>query len=351
MKFSKKYLIVVLVFLFIALFLLTLHYEKRVSQADIDNSINKALIFLNGTYSKEYLFDDPYIKCTDQIPGCDTHYRKLDVATVLVFFLSEEAKSNPLVSTVVKDSEGLILNQLEEWKDVSLEQTPIDLYAVPVYYYPDETKDMLDELVDNLRSNGSWEDYDMYGPGYEWRKIADESWPIVALAKHKIEWDILKPALERKKYEGDMIMNGTWKWHKRGKYYGVLSIYHVFLWVKDEGYDMSHYSKFIEDMEDFLSQQPKDEYLSKWTVLTTDTLFWLCEGNYSNEEFLDELAKITIERQEDDGGWRVNTFKLGEKTPDGKIITKELYNSGRTHATLMSILALECDKFHNLMNS
>ena len=113
-------------------------------------------------------------------------------------------------------------------------------------------------------------------------------------------------------------------------------------------YNISEYSQFMKKMESFLSKQPQDKDLGKWTVLIADTLYWFCEGGYHDKEFIDNLARIILERQESDGGWRVSTLKVGEVTPSGRIYTKELYDSGRTHATLMAILALECYRDHYL---
>jgi len=351
MKFSKKYMII-LIFLFILLLLLIVYPEKTVNQYEIDNSVNRALIFMNKSYSKEYIFDDAYIKCEVGLPGCDVNYRKIDVATVLIFFLPEELKNNPLISTSIRDSKKIMSEQLQEWKKTPLEpgSIPLDLYSVFVYFYPNETEGMLDNIIKKMRQDGSWEDYDMYETGYEWRKPADESWPILALAKNRVDWSILKRPIELKKYEGEMIMNGTWGWNKTGQYYGVLGIYHAFIWVRKD-YDMSNYTTFIKRMEEFLSKQPEDEYLSKSTIYTADTFYWLCQGNYSNKELFDSLARTILDRQENDGSWRVNTYRIGEKTPSGTIITKELYDAGRIHTTLMSILALECYKDHYFMKS
>jgi hypothetical protein len=347
MKFLKYWRFFV-VLLSIGMIILAIFYRRRITEHEINASLDKALTFLNKSYSKEYLFEDPYIKCIGQLSDCYSNYRKLDIATLVVFFLSGHIKDDSRISQIVSDATGIISGQLKEWKNVSLKRIPIDLYAVLVYYYPNETKNMLRELIYNLKPDGSWEDYDMYRDEMGWRKVTDESWPIVALAKHKVEWKIIKKTLDKKKEEVEKTLNSSFGWTKLGKYYAVLTSYHTFLWVKEEGYDISEYLRLIKKMEDWLAKQPADEYLKKWPVVGADTLYWLSEGNYSDKKFLEGLAKELIENQEKDGGWRMSTLKKGERTESGLLITEENYDSGRSHATIMAILALESYK-RNIM--
>jgi len=344
MRFLEIWKIFIVILFLAILIIIATFPEKKETEYDINASVNRALNFLNKSYSEEYFFDDPYIKCVGQLLGCDVNYRKLDIATVLTFFLPEEIKSDTRIVHVTSDADHIISKQLQKWKNVPLKGIPIDLYAVLAYYYSNETKNMLKELIANLRPDGSWEDYDMYGPGMEWRKVTDESWPIVVLAKHKVDWKLINKTLDKKREEVEKILNESFNWTKQGKYYAILTSYHAFLWVKEEGYNTVEYSKLVKRMENWLSKQPNDEYLKKWPVMTADTLYWLSEGNYSDKNFLERLAREVMKSQEKDGGWRVSLLKKGEKTESGLIITEENYNSGRSHATLMAILALESYK-------
>jgi hypothetical protein len=280
------------------------------------------------------------------------------MAIVLKFFLPEHLKGDPLLAQIMSDSENLIVSTLENWKNTPLvglpmsSNPPIDLYAVFPYYYPENTRFMLEQLLANLKPDGSWESYDAYPENWKWRKVTDESWPICALARNHVEWKILKPTLDRKRAEGEMVLNGEWPdQHKTADYYIMLAIYHVLLWVGEEGYDVSEYENLLTQVEEWLAGQPEDETLRRMTVYTADTLYWLCKGGYADTRALTRMAREVLSRQEADGGWRIFTYRLGETTPAGTLITEEVYDSGRAHATLMAILALESYKEHVLKES
>lgn len=315
--------------------------KRKVSEGEITTAVEESLVFLNHLYDPEYLFNDPYI--FDYNTSDIVTYRKLDMSIILVHFLPEKLKIQ--IPQIISDAEKVLSDQLEIWKNASIQTQALDLYAALAYYYPKGASYIVNELIDGINENGDWVPYYFRGEEFEWRKITDESWPIIALAKHNVNRILMKKLLDRKAYEMNEIFNEDWHWPKGyGDYYAVLCTYHVFLWVKKEGYDIEGYRPLIRKMEEFLAQQPFDEYLQKWTVLTADTLYWLIEGNYQAEQLIHEIAMKVFSRQEKDGGWRLHTLKVGDETPMGTLITEENYEAGTAPATLMAILALESYK-------
>ena len=315
--------------------LIFLNNTREVANDDIESSINRALIFLNQSYSKEYLFDDIYIKCVDQLPGCDTNFRRLDSSIVMVFFMPERLKNNPLMKGIISHANTILSNHLKEWENEPLEEKPLDLYSAFPSYYKTLTN-MLNEIIKNEDSDGDWEDYSMYGQGFEFRKITDEAWAIATLARNKVDWKFIKIALDKKKFEGEMIMNKIWNWDKTFQYYAMAHILKSFVETKEQGYDVNEYEDFIERVKEWMARMVEDDYLKKWIAIKSEALYWLQRSNYTDKKFLDELAKEILRKQELDGSWRLLDLGILEK-----FTNNFYYEDAKTHVTLLTVIALE----------
>lgn len=309
------------------------------AETSIEEAIDKGANFLNDLYDPEFIFDDPYIKCIGQLPGSDLYFRMLDTSIFIHYFFPKKEKLRPEILAKTKE---IVAECKEKWRFRKLSlDIPVDLYSVFVYFHPDETKFMFSQIKRKLDKDGNFEPYEFYPEDFQWRKVADEVWPIWALAKNKVKYSLLKKALDRKKKEAEWVIEGKWKdKNLTFKYYTVISAYNVFITVGREGYDLKEYSPLIKKLEKWLVKIYKDPQFQKYTVYLSDTLYWLCLGNYSDRKFLKKVAEDLLKRQERDGGWRAHTLKIGEKTISGTPVTKLTYDTGRALATNMSILSL-----------
>ncbi len=320
---------------------LTTNLIKIETASDSDLAISNGIKFLNSKYSKDYLFNDPYMTCTNQLPDCIRTYRRLDTATVITFFLSEDAKSR-LLTNITADSDSIIQRFLSVWKNEDSENKPIDLYAVFVYFFPNETQFMLQDLIKKESLQGEWETYEFYDyyPGQTYRKITDEAWPISAMAKNKVDFKILKPALDKKKEEAEKIINKEFNFTKQGSYFATAHILKVFYETEKSGYNISDYKETINNIKYWLADELTDPETRNWTVLMAEGLYWLSEVKYEDKDLLTEISRELIRRQEKDGGWKFREMKLGENL-DGIIVDETYYDTARVQTTLLAILALE----------
>jgi hypothetical protein len=83
--------------------------------------------------------------------------------------------------------------------------------------------------------------------------------------------------------------------------------------------------------------------LKKWTAIKSETLYWLSEGNYSDKNFVKSLAKEILKKQQVDGSWRVLDLNFIER-----YFYRNYWESAKTHATVLTIIALENYKNHFL---
>jgi hypothetical protein len=307
---------------------------------DPATTFDHGIAFLASDYSPTSLFDDPYItNCSAPKSGCTTEYRELDHAILELYWVPTSVSQDPKLVNVSRHARRVFAHWFEQWRNAPLDREALDLYALFPYYLHDaSTAHMVDELVKGLDTHGDWEAYDAHGDAY--RKMTDELWPIIALARNHVADDVLARALDRKQQEAQRVLTGDWKtWPSTERFYVLTHIYLAFLWTERAGHDIGPYWPLLETIEHQLAGVIDDPELSLANVALSQALFALSEGGYPDRKVLVELAAEVAARQQPNGRWNPYEVAIGKPIPGRRA---KLMQEGfaTAHATLMALAGL-----------
>ena len=304
-------------------------------------TIDRGIAYLAGLYSPATLFDDPYIAgCTAPKSGCTEAYRELDHAVLILYWLPASISADPRLARVTHHAQHVVTQWLEHWRAAPLDREALDLYALfPYYFAGDHTDAMVAELVKGLDKSGDWEAYDTHGAAY--RKITDELWPVVAIARNHVDDATLARALDRKQDEATRVLHGDWKtWPSTERFYTLSHIYLAFLWSERAGTDITRYWPMLEEIEHELAAVISDPELSHSNAALAQALFTLADGGYPDREALATLAAEVAARQQPNGRWNAFEVPVGKPVPGRrKPIPQEGFASA--HTTLMALAGLD----------
>jgi len=307
---------------------------------DPTTTFDRAIGFLAAEYSPTTLFADPYItNCSAPKSGCTTEYRELDHAILALYWVPASVTQDPRLATVTRHARRVFAHWLEQWRNAPLDREALDLYALFPYYVHDaSTTHMVDELVKGLDTLGDWEPYDAHGNAY--RKMTDELWPIIALARNHVDDDVLARALDRKQQEAKRVLTGDWKaWPSTERFYVLTHIYLAFLWTERAGHDIGPYWPLLETIEHQLAAVIDDPELSLANVALAQALFALSEGGYPDRKLLAAFAAEVAARQQSNGRWNPYEVAIGKPIPGRRSkLTQEGFATA--HATLMALAGL-----------
>lgn len=303
--------------------------------------IDRGVGYLAGLYSPTTLFADPYISgCDAPKSGCTEAYRELDHAVLILHWLPERLVADPRLARITHHAQHVMTHWFEHWRAAPLDRDALDLYALfPYYDAGDRTQAMVGELVKGVTPAGDWETYELHGAPY--RKITDELWPTVALARNHAEDAVLARVLDRKREEAVRVLRGDWKtWPSTERFYTLSHIYLAFLWSERAGTDITRYWPLLEDIEHQLAAALSDPELSHSNAALAQALFTLADGGYPDRDVLAAFAAELAARQQNDGRWDPFEIPVGKPIPGRR---KPILQQGfaTAHTTLMALAGLE----------
>jgi hypothetical protein len=304
-------------------------------------TIDRGVAFLAGLYAPATLFDDPYISgCSAPKSGCTEAYRELDHAVLILHWLPASLTADPRLARVTHHARHVEEQWFEHWRAAPLDREALDLYALfPYYFAGDHTDAMVGELVKGLNPAGDWEAYDLHGAPY--RKITDELWPVVAIARNHVDDAVLARALDRKRDEAVRVLRGDWKtWPSTERFYTLSHIYLAFTWSERAGTDIARYWPLLEQIEHELAAALDDPELSHSNAALAQALFTLADGGYPDRVVLAKLAAELAARQQPSGRWNAFEVPAGQPIPGRR---KPIPQDGfaAAHTTLMALAGLE----------
>ncbi len=315
---------------------------RRSPPAPVDElarALSAAVDYLARLYDRDHLFADPYITCQDQVESCDPAFRELDHAVLVEFWVPDAVRADPRLGEIDRHARRVLDRWLAHWRDRPFDLTAIDLYALFPYYYPGEpTRHMLDEVVRGMNADGDWEPYAAHGPPH--RKVTDELWTILALVRNHVADEKVQVALGRKADEAVRILRGDFAaWRPAHKLYGLSHIALALLFAAQAGYDVARYRPIADEAERWLAAAVDEPQLARSTVLMAEALEVLALAGHPDPARLERMAKLLIERQGKDGGWRVDEGPRasGKQRPPA---------FASAHTTLIALAALDAWAHH-----
>jgi hypothetical protein len=331
-KFSKKNLL----FLFVCIILLSIFYILKYRTEDlnfrIDSAIKKAQIYLDSVYSEEYFYDDKYLNCeSPYVTECTLTGRKIDISVNLMW-VDEQVKDHKILDYQIEKAYDFMDSLIPDWELGTIDVSYIDKISPERDYGLDayctlallrNSKIMAEKIKDNM--NGlSWVNGTAAEVGY--RKITDETWCISTLIKYKmIDNATTKKLFNIKLNETYELLENSDSTHE--KLYSIIHILLMFDYAQKFGFDISSYSKHIQNLQWQLAEVSQYEDIESDMWAQTNVLPILSQTHFGEKEFMRDLTLKILDNQEEDGGWyRLRDVEYG-------LI-------GKSFVTLRAILAL-----------
>jgi hypothetical protein len=199
-------LITFLLFVAIILFILLLTKTTKKSEApkpkfttladkNVKKSINKSIEFLKSKYDKTYLFRDPYLMCVEQAKGCESHWRVIFHAQRLVYDSYEDDVVQPLVE-IFQRAKQIEEAEYRQFRNKPMKGNYPEIYCNFAYGHT-ENNFMINQIISEYSEElKGWVNMKKYSPLWQWRKIWDESWCVLALAKAQTAENIISEVLQ-----------------------------------------------------------------------------------------------------------------------------------------------------------
>jgi hypothetical protein len=276
----------------------------------VQNAIDRAAEFVKKSYHRKQIINDPYILCIKQAPGCDKFYRKLDIAMMMVYTIEEpEVVNHPALKKIKRYSEKVCKRVYRQWSKSPVGNIAPESYAAFLFYHL-ENKYMVEELKKAWKKEYlGWIHPQQYSGGWFWRKVYDESWPVMALARHNVEFSFFKPTLDNHIKFARKIIKGESMGAKND---GAITttvlvelarIYATGFYKKE----FKKYFPFFKKLYMYLVKNDLKTFKKEKNGGTTALLFYLNYGKYikypTREEIFFPIVETFLSLQNADGNW------------------------------------------------
>lgn len=322
-----KFLVLMVAVLF---FITSIYIEGNFSEKKIEDSIQKGQECLVKIYNETHFYNDPYIYCEypEKIyDGCDPIYRKLDIATNLIW-IDERVKNHEVISSQIQEAILFTDNLEKEWEN---EEIGYGYFGIPKYGVGFDSFCILALLKNNKKmeekvkadlKNYIWVNLSL-NPICEckrlklnetceipeknircplFRKNVDETWCISLLAQFKEDENLIQELTRRKLSEG-MEYVASNEYDDYRKAYVMIHLLLMFNELREYGYNISAYEEEIYKVEEMLVNITKNETLVAENNAQANALYSLILMEYKNRKDLEEMADLLIKRQKSDGCW------------------------------------------------
>lgn len=319
-------------FIPIAVFIITLFYNSLLSsnsikycedlKSRIETSIDKAARYVGMHHHKKQILRDPYILCLQQAPGCDPFYRRHDIAMMMVYTIEEpEVVNHPYLKKIKKHSEKVCKKIYEKWSKSPVGDIAPESYASFLFYHLDNKK-MLEELKKAYKKEYiGWIHPNQYSGNWFWRKVYDESWPVMALARHNVEFNFFKPTLDNHLKFAKQILQGKSMGVKNDNsitstvFVELVKIYQTRHYKKD----FKQYFPLMKKLYLYIVKNDLKSFRKNEQGGTSALLFYLNYGKYfkypANETIFFDIVENLVKMQKEDGSWYNESIgKSYEKT-------------------------------------
>lgn len=276
----------------------------------IVTAIDNAARFVAGHYHKKQIIRDPYILCLKQAPGCDPFYRRHDIAMMMVYTIEEpEVRNHPRLRKIKKHSEKVCKEIYEKWSKSPVGNIAPESYASFVFYHL-ENKKMLEELKKAYKKEYlGWIHPEQYSGNWFWRKVYDESWPVMALARHNVEFNFFKPTLDNHIKYAKQILKGKSMGPKNDSAITTTVLVEL-VKIYETGYykkEFKPYFSFMKKLYTYIVKNDLKSFKKRGYGGTTALLFYLNYGKHfkypRTEKIFFELVEKFLDKQNKDGSW------------------------------------------------
>ncbi|MFN7181762.1 MAG: hypothetical protein ACK4NF_03670, partial [Planctomycetota bacterium] len=278
---------------------------KRIKEA-----VDKAALYVSKHFHKKQILRDPYILCLKQAPGCELFYRKHDIAMMMVYTIEEpEVVNHPYLRRIRKHSEKFCNKIYKKWSVSPVGNIAPESYASFAYYHL-ENKKMAEELQKAYKPEyKGWIHPRQYSGAWFWRKVYDESWPVMALARHNIDFDFLKPTIDNHIKFAKQILSGKSMGPKNDSaitatlFVELVKIYETGFYKKQ----MKKYFPLMKKLYYFLVKNDLKVFKKQGKGGGVALLFYLNYGKHfhypKNEEMFFRIVEKFLDSQNADGSW------------------------------------------------
>ncbi len=276
----------------------------------VENSIDKAARYVSKHHHKKQILRDPYILCLKQAHGCDPFYRRHDIAMMMVYTIEEpEVVNHPYLRKIKKHSEKVCKEIYEKWSRSPVGDIAPESYASFLFYHL-ENKKMLEELKKAYRKEYlGWIHPRRYSGNWFWRKVYDESWPVMALARHNVEFSFFKPTLDNHIKFAKQILKGKSMGTKNDNSI-TATVFVELVRIYQTGHYKKEFKKYFPIMKKLYLYIVKNDLKSfKKNRLggMAALLFYLNYGKYfgypTNEKIFYDIVESFLKMQKEDGSW------------------------------------------------